>query len=278
MSQYQTDTREVRCPLLIMIACGKGGVGKTLLTTTAYGLIAALHAREVEVIQIDSQDRLARTLNAPVVSVAIDDLKETRSDVAAGIKAFRPIGEAIDRAAQNGGTVLIDFGATQVDRALSFFELSDFADDLRDMKFETHVLVPVVAEPEALSQAAKAICRFREVLPEASLTLVENRRDGRLAAIESGTESYRIADKELLPALGRDRVVVMPKVEGGSWALFERHFLAPLDVVAMDVAEVMKVTGLPRAEARIARGDIAAYLAHMNRELEALLGLTEQAQ
>ncbi len=177
-------------------------------------------------IQIDSQDRLARTLNAPVVSVAIDDLKETRSDVAAGIKAFRPIGEAIDRAAQNGGTVLIDFGATQVDRALSFFELSDFADDLKDLRFDSHVLVPTVAEPEALSQAAKAIHRFREVLPQAALTLVENRRDGRLAAIEPGTESYRIADQELLPALGRDRVIVMPRVEGGSWALFERHFLA----------------------------------------------------
>lgn len=267
-----TVANPVSPPRLIIVASGKGGIGKTLLSTTAHGVLSLLLGIDVEVIQVDSQDRLARTLDTHVTSISVDNLKEMRSDVAAGIKAFRPLGEAVDRAAKIGGAVLIDVGATQVERCLSYFELSDFADDLKELGFKTNVFVPVVAEPEAMMQAAKALRRFRHVLPEASLVLVENRRDGRLAALESGTESYRIADKELLPALGRDKVIVMPRVEGGSWTLFERHFLAPIDVVGMDVAQVMKVTGLPRAEARIARGDVAAYLAEMNAALGEFFG------
>ncbi len=40
MRQLKTDTHYFVPPNLIAIASGKGGVGKTLLTTTAYGLIA----------------------------------------------------------------------------------------------------------------------------------------------------------------------------------------------------------------------------------------------
>ncbi len=53
----------------------------------------------------------------------------------------------------------------------------------------------------------------------------------------------------------------MPRIEAGSWAHFERQHCRFLDVVGFDVATTMAVSGLTRPEAKLARGDVAAWIA-----------------
>ncbi|WP_306051018.1 hypothetical protein [Oceaniradius stylonematis] len=55
----------------------------------------------------------------------------------------------------------------------------------------------------------------------------------------------------------------MPLVEAGSWRPSGAAGCRPIDVAAMEVADVMRVTGLPRPEAKIVRGDVAAWLSEM---------------
>jgi hypothetical protein len=69
----------------------------------------------------------------------------------------------------------------------------------------------------------------------------------------------------------------MPLIEAGSWRPFEAAGCRPIDVVAMPVDRVTEVTGLPPAEAKIVRGDVAAFFAVMLDAFGGLIGFAREA-
>lgn len=253
-------------------AGGKGGAGATTLATLTIDLLE-LSGEKVEVVQVDMQDRLSRILGREIASVRGDVLREARRDPSAGLRGFRPLMESVERAAQSNARVVIDVGGALCADLQTFAALSDLDDDLREMGMPCTILVPALAEPESISQAARTLRRFREVLPSATTVLVENQRDGAFADLVTRSEAHNLYVNTLLPAAEGSRTIILPAVAGRSWALFERHFCRPLDVVRMSVADVMRLTELPRSEAKIARGDIAAWLAAIEPELSPILGL-----
>ena len=259
-------------PRVFMVASGKGGTGGTTTSTLAVDFLE-LGGEQVEVVQVDNQDRLSRILGRDIASVRSDVLRESRRDPSAGLHAFRPLMDTVEKAAQSDTRVVVDIGGALAVYLLAFAALSDLDEDLREMGMPCTILVPALTEPESISQAARTLMRFREVLPSATTVLVENQRDGAFADLVTRSEAHNLYVNALLPAAEGSKIVTLPAVAGRSWALFERHFCRPLDVVRMSVADVMRLTELPRSEAKIARGDVAAWLSAIEHELLPILGL-----
>lgn len=259
--------------LIAMVANYVGGQGKTLLTTAIVDL-HWLHDRPMVVVQIDDQERLARTIGQDVVTVDTQTIRASRSNPAAGVQAFRPLMSALDQAVTDDAAAGIDVGATQITGVAAFASLSDLDGELREMGFEGYAFVPAVAAPEAIAQARRTIGMLAQSLPILRPVLVENRRDGNFNSLAAGSEAYRalLRLRAAYPSLPE---IVMPAIEAGSWRHFEPHFCRPIVVASMDIAEVMRLTGLPKAEAKIAKGDVAAWVAEMERALAPLLGLPE---
>lgn len=259
--------------LIAMVANYVGGQGKTLLTTAIVDL-HWLHDRPMVVVQIDDQERLARTIGQDVVTVDTQTIRASRSNPAAGVQAFRPLMSALEQAVTDDAAAGIDVGATQITGVAAFASLSDLDGELREMGFEGYAFVPAVAAPEAIAQARRTIGMLAQSLPILRPVLVENRRDGNFNSLAAGSEANRalLRLRAAYPSLPE---IVMPAIEAGSWRHFEPHFCRPIVVASMDIAEVMRLTGLPKAEAKIAKGDVAAWVAEMERALAPLLGLPE---
>ncbi len=262
---------ETKARLLSTVANYAGGQGKTLLATAIVDL-HWLHDKPTVVVQIDDQERLARTIGQDVVTVDTQTIRASRSNPAAGVQAFRPLMSALELASTNEATFVLDVGATQVSPLAAFSSLSDLDGELRENGFEGYALVPAVAAPEAIAQAARTIAMLAQSLPILRPVLVENRRDGAFDSLSAGSEAYRVLRRlrETHPDLPE---IIMPAIEAGSWRHFEPHFCRPIAVASMDIGEVMRLTGLPKAEAKIAKGDVAAWVAEMERALAPLLSL-----
>lgn len=269
----ENQKKPSRRPRVAAVASQKGGQGKTLLATA----IADLHwllDEPIIAVQIDDQERLSKTIGQDVITVDTQTVRASRTNPAAGIQAFRPLMRAFEQAASLLVLVLLDVGATQVSPLDAFASLSELDAELIEMGFEGHVFVPATAEPEAIVQAARTIAMLAGSLPSLRPVLVENRRDGAFDTLAAGSEAHRALRRlrETYPALPE---LVMPSIEAGSWRYFEPHFCRPISVASMEVAEIMRLTGLPKAEAKIARGDVAAWVSEMERALAPLLGLPE---
>lgn len=269
MSGERTTSTKPR--LLSVVANYAGGQGKTLLSTVIIDL-HWLHDQPTVVAQIDDQERLARTIGQDVVTIDTQTIRASRSNPAAGVQAFRPLMSALEQAATGEASFLVDIGATQVSPLAAFASLSDLDGELREEGFEGYAFVPTVAAPEAITQAARTIGMLTQSLPILRPVLVENRRDGGFDSLAAGSEAYRalLRLRAACPSLPE---IVMPAIEAGSWRNFEPHFCRPIVVASMDISEVMRLTGLPKAEAKIAKGDVAAWVAEMEHALAPLLGL-----
>lgn len=256
----------VRLPscTMYLFATGKGGNGKTFLCTNIYDLLM-LGRRRATVVQIDDQDRLRKTIGHDVITVDPNVVRQSRNNPSAALQAFRPLMTAIDETVATGDSVLLDIGASHVPAFVTFAELSELDDDFRELGIRATVFVPCMTEPESMSQAQKTLSQFSKALPNVRRVLVKNERDGKFNGTDAAEIAARIQTDSSLTT------IAMPAIEGGSWRHFEPHFLRPLDVVTMDIADIMRLTGLPRAEAKICRGDVAAWVAVMEEALSPLL-------
>lgn len=254
---------------LLIIASNKGGQGKSLLGQLAADH-AFLHAAPLGVAQIDNQNRLARSLGRKVLT--IDSLPgSARRDPGAEARAFTPLYAMIEKAAQKEANVLIDVGANQAGRFIAWAGLVDLPEDLMTWGFETIVMTPYVAEAEGIRQGGRTAEAMLECLPDARLVLIENERDGLVADLHPASDGAAAYREAIEPLKGRATVLRMPAVEGNSWRLFEAAHCRPVQVAGMPVEKVMALTGLPRPEAKIARGDVAAFAGIVFAELDRIL-------
>lgn len=247
-------------PLFAIVAGEKGGVGKSL-NSLALADTFQLHNRPLNVLQIDNQARLSRALGHDVTTIRID-AKLARRDPAAASRAYTPIYSAVETI-RTGASVLVDVGANESAGFAQWLDLVDLAGDLEEWNIPVLVAVPYVAEAEAIQQAARTVQLFRDRLPSARLVLIENDRDGQISSLHPASDATKSFTKSIAPLKRIASTIRMPLIEAGSWRPFEAASCRLVDVAAMPIDRVMEVTGLPRAEAKIVRGDVAAFFAVM---------------
>ncbi|WP_310621278.1 P-loop NTPase family protein [Flexibacterium corallicola] len=259
----------------VVTVSGKGGVGKSLLAQTAIELLI-LNQRSVETWQLDNQQQLEKTIGQSVKSLDIQTLKRSRKDPTVITKVFDPLFSGLETLPKTDATLLLDVGATQAGNLLDYAGLIDLDEELLLMNVRSLALVPCVAEPEAIRQAAKTLRVFEEVLPTFDLALVKNLRDGELTNLSTVSQAGQIFEAELLPFLDRIPQITMPLIEAGSWRAFEQNHCRFLEVGMMEIDDIRAMTGLSRPEAKLTRGDVLAFFALMEEELSPLFNFGEE--
>ena len=187
-------------PQLLVVASGKGGIGKSLLSLAIADLFE-LNDRPLRLYQLDDQQRLEKAVGQSVVSLDIQTLKLARRDPTAITKVFDPLYRGIEELARSADTLLLDVGATQIGNLVDYAGLIDLEEDLHLFGLTGYVFVPAVAEPESLRQACRAIQQFRSTLPSLTPVFVENLRDGRLEDLSSASQAGLIYANDLRPLL-----------------------------------------------------------------------------
>ena len=214
-------------------------------------------------------EKHGKALGQEITTIRVD-AKLARRDPAAAARAYTPIYEAVEKIGAGGPSVLVDVGANEGAGLAQWLGLVDLAGDLEEWGVPMLAVIPFVAESEAIRQAGHTARLLLDRLPLARLVLVENERDGTIAGLHPASDAVATFAREVAPLKRIGRTIRMPLIEAGSWRPFEAAGCRLIDVAAMPVDRVVQVTGLPRAEAKIVRGDVAAFFAEM---LDAFAGV-----
>lgn len=262
---------------IIVVASGKGGIGKSLLSLAIADLFD-LNEKPLQLFQLDDQQRLEKAVGKNVTSLDIKTLKLSRRDPTAITKVFDPLYAGIEALSGSNDTLLLDVGATQIGNLIDYAGLIDLEEDLQLFGLSGFVFIPTVAEPESLRQSCRAIQQFQSTLPSLTPVFVENLRDGHLSELSSASQAGQIFTKELSPLIRNFDKITMPLIEAGSWRSFEQNHCRLIDVGTMSIPDVMDMTGLTRPEAKLSRGDVLAFFAQMEEELSNILSFGEGSQ
>ena len=247
----------VALPALAIILQDKGGEAKSL-TALALADRARISDVPTGIVQVDDQGRLPLLLGPEVITVKIDP-RAARRDPTVEQRAFTPLYQTIERVAVRKGLGIVEFGANMASRGALWAGMIDLDEELKEMGVRPIIVTPYGATAESMRLGARAANAFLEKLPDARLVLIENERDGLIDTLHPAADAAAAYRDAIMPLKSRAITLRMPLIEGSSWRVFEAAGVRLVDVVSMTVAEVMALTGLPKPEAKIARGDIAAW-------------------
>jgi hypothetical protein len=254
---------------LVIVANDKGGQGKTLASLVVADH-AHLHNGPLAIAQVDAQHRLARAVGRSVLTIPAVP-REARRDPSADARSFTPLYHLLERVGAKGANCLLDIGANQVGRFANWAAIVELDEDLEAWGIETTIMVPFVAEGEGMRQAAATAEALLQRFPRAKLVVVQNERDGEFAHLHEASDAAAVYRASIEPLLDRATLLRMPAIEAGSWRPFEAAHCRLMDVPMMPVRKVMALTGLPRPESKISRGDVAAWTAVVFAELDRVL-------
>jgi hypothetical protein len=250
------------------------GVGKSTLALAITDRLAIATYSPV-IVQIDRQQRLSAALGQDVITIASDP-KAARADPTKELARFSPVLDAIERADATA-PIIIDIGAGEVGRFCEWAALVDLGEEFCEFNFSPVIFVPFTAEAEAMRQAHWTVERLTTAIPGADIILAENQRDGRIADLHPSSAAWQEWSDKLKPTVNRNALIVMAAIPGGSWRYFEAAGSRFIGVVDLDTPTAMQLSGLPRADAKIARGDVAQWLVGVFAELDRVLNMTETA-
>jgi hypothetical protein len=98
---------------------------------------------------------------------------------------------------------------------------------------------------------------MENALPSARLIYVENQRFSRISDLNRGSGALATFQRLIKPALATTPSLVIPRIGGNSYERFEQQRISFGGVALMEISQIMAVTGLCKADAKIARGDIS---------------------
>lgn len=252
-----------------IFANGKGGVGKTsgCQTGIEYCIIRGLVPA---IAQVDEQGRLAALNQSRVLTISIDP-KAARENPNLELQRFGPLSDLIVDAPK-GQPVFIDLGANEDQRFGYWCRQAEVAEDIEESGRQVVLYVVYTSEQEALEKAGATARDLKQSLPISRLCLVENQRFGRIGDLVPGSAAHDAYQQHIQPLLQEAHTIRMPRIRGNSYARFEQARIPFSRVARMSTAEVMDITGLGRADARIVRGDVSEWLEHMFVQLDQLFG------
>lgn len=269
------DLAPVRLPAAAIIAQDKGGEAKSL-TALALADRARISGVPIRVVQVDDQGRLPKMLGPEVVTIRIDP-RAARKDPSLELRAFTPLYHSLERAAAEKGLAIVEFGANMSDRGALWAGMVDLEEELEQMGMTPLVVTPFGTSPESMRLGARAASEWLGKAPKARLVFIENERDGLIEDLHPMSDAAAAYRDTIMPLRSRATVLRMPLIEGSSWRIFEAAGVRLADVVSLPIAEIMKLTGLPKPEAKIARGDIAAWLSVVFAEFDSVIDFTREA-
>lgn len=257
---------------IFIIANEKGGVGKS---TTALALIdwLTLNSQPPTIIQVDRQKRLENSIGKDVLTIDSDP-KAARLAPELEMRRFSPMLEKIEVSAGRA-PVIIDIGAGEVERFTTWAALIDIEEELTEWQLNCHLIVPFLAESEAIRQAAWTIDRLSTVFQQSRLFLVENQRDGKISTLHPNSSAAHAFEEFQTSWQSKSIHLTLPAIPGNSWRWFETTNCRFLDVVDMSTADTINQTGLSRADAKIVRGDVSQWLVKVFDEFDQSFGTTK---
>jgi hypothetical protein len=259
----------LKLPAATIITQDKGGDGKSLLGH-ALSERARIAGVPLGVVEVDTQGKSLSILGPHVVSIATD-AKMARRDPSAALRALTPLYDTLETMAKISGLTVVEFGANEASRGALWAGMVDLQEDLSTLGVEVFVITPFTAQAESMRRGAKSASSFLEVLPGARLVLIENQRDGAVSDLHPASDAAEAYRSSIMPLAKNAITLRMPMIEAGSWRPFEARGARLVDAVTMPIDEIMKVTGLPRPEAKMIRGDVAAWCSEMFAEFDKLI-------
>ena len=260
-------------PALVIVAKGAaGGQGGTLFTCVLADIFA-MNGVGASLVQIDNQEKLSLTFGSAVMSVDTAQIGARRDDPTAATAVFSSLYDRVVGIRDSGASAIVDCGALQSSLLFRFAQVAEFDEELRSLEIPIVIFIMVTASAESIRQASLTISEAQRALPSARIILVENQRDGALASLPRGSDAVAVLESELAPQLTCLDRITMPRIGGGSWRNFERSHQRFVSVIGMPVNEIVALTGLPRSEAKISRGEIALWFGEMEAEVSKILDL-----
>ena len=265
--------RQSRLPVVVFITQDKGGEGKSLLAQ-ALAECARIHRQATGIVEVDTTGTSLKVLGSDVVGIHID-AKTVRRDPGAALRALTPLYTTIARTCREGGLTIVEFGANEASRGAMWTGMIDLHEELQELGAEVLVMMPYTRQAEAMRRGAKSATAFLDVLPYARLVLVENERDGCVADLHPSCDAIKVFNEVIVPLADKAITMKMPMIEAGSWGEFEAAGIRLVDAVTMPIDKVMLFTTLPLPEAKIVRGDVAAWCNAMFTEFEKIIDFSE---
>ncbi|KAB2760783.1 hypothetical protein E0H22_24860 [Rhodopseudomonas boonkerdii] len=259
----------LKLPAATIITQDKGGDGKSLVGH-ALSERARIAGIPTGIVEVDTQGKSLSILGSQVVSIATD-VKLARRDPSAALRALTPLYDVLEMMAMAGGLGVVEFGANEAARGALWAGMVDLQEDLSALGVEVFVITPFTAQAESMRRGAKSASSFLEVLPNARLVLIENQRDGAVSDLHPASDAAEAYRTSIMPLAKNAITLRMPMIEAGSWRPFEARGARLVDAVTMPIDEIMRVTGLPRPEAKMIRGDVAAWCSEMFAEFDKLI-------
>lgn len=265
---------DIKCEMDIarvyaLVGNGKGGVGKSFF---CQALIEYWQLRGFlpRVAQVDSQARLEELNKFEILTIPSDP-QSMRRDPSEQLGRFREITNRLV-VGPHDQPFILDTGANEEQNVSFWMRQSEFYEELEEFDRLPVLFIVFTSEQESIEKAGQTAQAFAAALPDAHLVLVENRRFGRIESLHRESDAYRAYLKWIAPLEVSASTMVMPAILGQSYARFEASRTRFSDVVGMKPTEIMELTGFDRADAKIARGDVANWLATMFTNFDALFG------
>jgi hypothetical protein len=255
-------------PRILAVTGNIGGIGKTTYLSVVTEALR-LTDLEVELFQVDEQEKLARLTGLPVVNLDLAVAGKSVADSWAAQRAIKPLYDSIIAMPNSGHNVAFEIGGNASTVTHDALRLLDIADEVDELKLNIDAHVVVVASEESIRQAPIEAARMTKTVPDSNIVVVVNQRYGPVSAFIK-----QLPDDVAAPCarlLEERPTVTMRQVRPDVMRLWERLGVRPSQIVRWRLeggyARVCAETRLDRFEARLFAGELVGWAELVREDL-----------